>query len=315
MYIKKTVLIFIILSLFNICLCYAHPHPVMEIAGKENEIIIYSLHWQVVDLNYLRTNFILEDCNYNIFMQDPFKYYDMETYIFIYHNCSKLKILNNTLFEDYWGGIPLMITISGFEGYPNFEEINNSINETKVENIALSIKGFNLPNNPLILFPLLILVGIFFALSGDFFNLFIPISLVSKYNKDKFLWLKAGTIHLLSTYVVVFLALDFIKKFFRFVWILIIFIGISMILENYLEKKNISPLIIAIIPCSASIFIFSILNNYYPILSYTVPLLMGLGEIITLKVGNIIPCPKKIVKYVPFLMIICGIIVAIKTFI
>ena len=189
MNIKKTVLIFIILLLFNICLCCAHPHPVMEIVGKENEIIIYSLHWQVVDLDYLRTNFILEDCNYSIFMQDPFKYYDMETYVSIYHNCSKLKILNNTLFEDYWGGIPLMITIRGFVGYPDFNEVNNLVNETKVENSALSIGGFNLPNNPLILFPLLILVGIFFALSGDFFNLFIPISLASKYNKDKFLWL------------------------------------------------------------------------------------------------------------------------------
>ncbi|MBU0980081.1 MAG: hypothetical protein KJ709_04715 [Nanoarchaeota archaeon] len=281
----------------------------MEIIGKEDEIIIYALHWQVVDLQYLKEHFILEDCHYKIFMQDPFKYYDMETYISIYHECPKLKIINNTLFQGYWGDIPILTTIRGFEGYPELEKDDG---ETDIG--VLSIADIDIPNNPFIIFLSLIPLGIFFALSGDLLNLFIPISLASKFNKDRLLWLKAGMIHLSSTYLVIILSLDFIKKASRFIWLLIVLIGFSMLFEKYLKKKGISPLSIALIPCSASILIFGVLNQYYPILSYAAPLLMGAGEIAALKIGNIIPLPRRSARFMPYLVIICGIVIAIKTY-
>ncbi len=324
---------FIFFILVNALSTFAHPHPLVSITGYDDQIIIHSLHRQKIDLPYLKENFVLEDCDYEVYLHDPSAYQKMETKIFIYHNCSTLKIKKNTLFEDYWRGIPIIVQIKGFDDSEGTNNMEKQIEEHFEKNIqyycpkcsensekaekkhisTFTLGNIRLPENPLLLLPFLFIAGGFFAIIGDFFNLVLPISLSSKNKKNKLIWLKSGIIHIISTYIVLFLSLNIISYYFlKYSGFLVIFVGFTMLLENYLNKKNVSPLLVAVIPCSGALFVSSIIFEVQMALAYAAPLIMGIGELFILKAGSMIPYPQKYLKYAPFLIILSGIFLVVR---
>lgn len=98
-YIKKFwVFLFIGILLFPISAfinkAFAHPHNFLWIEATSKKITIHSLHKQKVSLEYLKKNFILENCQYSNFSQDMTHYEKLgETLIFIpISNCPALII-------------------------------------------------------------------------------------------------------------------------------------------------------------------------------------------------------------------------------
>lgn len=222
-------------------------------------------------------------------------------------------------------------TISWFQNY-NIQNINQNIiwswaktsdnswsQITTSQNIStknfINIWNIQIPNNWFIIFPLMIFVWMFFAIIWDFFNLFVPITLSSKYLKDKWLWLKAWIVHLISTFIFIYFTIEYIKFFYKYIWIWIVFIWVFMIFEKYIQKFNFSPLLISLIPCSASIFIFWILYNDFWKLAYLWVFLMWIWELFVLKLWQFIPIPVCLIKYIPIFVIISWIIIAIKLYI
>lgn len=293
--------LFFSFALITPILSSAHPHPVVYIEGNETAIKILALHFQLINLSYLQGRFVLENCMYSSYEQKIIRYPSVEIEIYIPHNCSELRIKNNTLFKDFWKHIPIITHTEGFAGDGEGEDSN------------LLFTGWLIPiENPLLLIVMLFLFGIFFAFVGDFFNLILPISLSSKYVKDKYLWLKSGIIHIASTYIVLSLSLQiFAKSLISYIGFIIIFVGAIMLLENYLQRKKVSPFIIAAVPCSGSLFVAFMLTKQSIFLVFLAPLFIGLGELVVLKAGSIIPFPKKYVRVVPFAIMIVGVFLII----
>ncbi len=316
---KFSGLCILLIFLINCLSGSAHPHPVVYIEGKDHEITIHALHWQKIDLAYLKKNFILENCDYNIYLQDPFTRQNLETKIYIYHNCSNLKIKKNTLFRDYWNGIPLFIQVEGFDDSKekniSQKEITKNLQSSKTQQNSFIPLNFNFPQNPILLVLMLFIIGGLFSVVGDFFNLLVPISLTSKTKENKYLWLKSGILHIISTYIVLLLSINFIiNHIFKYTGLLVISVGFLMLAENYMSRKNISPLLVALVPCSGALFVSSILFKEHAVLAYFSPLIMGVGELSILKAGSVIPYPKKYIKFIPLIIIISGIFLIIKFF-
>jgi len=320
---KIVIFIFCLLILFA-NLGYAHPHPTVQITGDSDKIIINALHWQDnVDLEYLNNNFVLDDCEITEFTQNThLKNY--EIYITAKHSCTHLKLLNNTLFHDFWGPDIMLIDIDGIDtnqesdmeiirgeygtiyliGYDE-DELENKP-ETKSENFTIG--NFKFPNKNFILIPLLILLGIIFSVTGEAISFIIPISLMAKKDEDDKLWLKSGIFHIISTYVFFFLAKGIIISLIsKYSFIILVILGASMYLEQILQHLKIPSIIIALIPCPGSLFVAGYLLDINPFMAYLAPLLMGIGELITLRIAKYIPLPKKWIRYTPLAIILIGI--------
>lgn len=292
--------LFLSLALVSPVLSSAHPHPVVYIEGNDTTIKILALHFQLINLSYLQDRFVLENCTYSSYEQKIIRYPSVEIEIYIPHDCPELRIKNNTLFRDFWKHIPIITHTEGFAEDGEGED-------------SLLFTGWLMPmESPFLLIVMLFLFGIFFAFVGDFFNLILPISLSSKYVEDKYLWLKSGIIHIASTYIVLSLSLQiFAKSLISYIGFIIIFVGAIMLLEKYLKRNKVSPLIIAAVPCSGSLFVAFMLIKQSMFLVYLAPLLIGLGEMVVLKGGSIVPFPKKYVKAVPFLIMAVGLFLVI----
>lgn len=346
--IKQKFILTIIFSFFLFTQCLSHPHPIISIEASENTIIINPLFAKQIDEAYVRKHFVLENCTYHyVDIEDQV----MELIITIKHDCSYLKIKRNTLLDEYWEDIPLIKTVTGFseenldliaasaydknklnnymEGQlENSDSTNTTANQTinntknivtpktKTSKSSMSNLGslpFTFSNNPVILAITLFFVGIFFSLVGDFFSMILPLSLGAQYAEDKKLWLKAGIIHITSTYIFFFLSLRFFAtKILRYSGVLILLVGVTMLLESYLGRKSKSPLLVACIPCTATLLVGNVLYATKPFFALFTPLLMGMGDMTVLKVGSSIPFPKKLIKYVPFIIIITGIYLTVK---
>jgi hypothetical protein len=329
----------LILFLFQIFIVFAHPHPTVFIKANNETLLINALHWQNnINLDYLNSNLVLQDCNITDYYQNN-QLKEYEIYIIANHSCgNNIVLLNNTLFEDFWGVYPMMVNIEGIEtkqesntqviegkygtiylmGYDKNEDNNNQNTNDNSNNIIkeINIGKFSIKNTPYILIPTLILLGIFFSITGEAINFIIPISLASKKNKDNKLWLKSGILHIISTYLFFFLTKNLIVSIIsKYSFIILIIVGLFMYLDKKLNKIRIPSQIIALIPCPGAIFVTGYLLNTNIIIAYLTPLLMGIGELITLKIGNYIPIPKKIIRHIPIIIILCGIYLGFKSLI
>jgi len=295
-------LIYYILSLILILnflnTVYAHPHPAMDITNFNNTISIRALHMQKLTEQYIKDNFILRDCDYKFVETYVAR---LETFITLKHDCNEIILEENTLFRDYWKSTPILINTKGI------------IEANETTGFIESVRNMKVPSNFIYIIPFLFILGIIFTLSGDFFSYILPISVSSKVKEDNKLWFKAWGIHLISTYFFIIFSLKFLSNYIiKFSGFVIVFIGGLMFLEKYLQRKHLSPYLLALIPCAGSIFVATVIfanNLFYMVLA---PLVMNLGDLVLLKAGSKIPIPKKYVSKIPYFMFAIGFIVILK---
>ncbi len=227
----------------------------------------------------------------------------LETSITLKHNCGNVSVEENTLFRDYWGATPILISMKGFV----------DLNQTKETSFLEQIQTMQVPSNPYLVLPFLFVLGIIFTFTGDFFSYILPISIGSKTEGDKNLWLKAWTIHVISTYVFMLLAIKFLSDFLiKSAGYVIILIGGLMLLERYLERRHASQYLLATIPCAGSIFVATMIFSNDTFYRMMTPLVMNLGDLVLLKIGSKIPFPTKHVNKIPYVMFVLGGIVILK---
>lgn len=299
----KTLLIFVLVLIINSPGVFAHPHPIMEVSAEGNTISIRSLHVQPINPQYIHDNFVLESCDYEL-VEAYSKM--LETYITLKHDCDKLIVKKNTLFVDYWGSRPITISMYGLE------EQDSGKNEST--SFFSDLRSLRMPKNVFLMIPFLFLLGFIFSFSGDFFSYILPVSLSSKAEQDSKLWLKSWGLHIVSTYFVLIASLSFFSSYLvKYSGFLILLVAVLMFLETYLHRNHVSPLLVALIPCSGSIFVFTLLQRTNIVLAYFSPLIMNLGDIILLKTASFIPFPKKFAKAIPFAIGLVGVFVLVKT--
>jgi hypothetical protein len=291
MILMKKALILIIFLL--IPLVFAHPHPLYSISANDTHIKIHALHSQIIDEEYVKNNLVLDECEIFNVEQDESYLKRIEAYAVMEHDCEELIIKKNTLFQDYWKNIPVSASIEGLKD-------NQKNNEF-----------FKLTGNIFIDILFIFLLGLVSNLMGDFLRFVIPVSIADKANKDKNFLYKSMILHLISTYIFAFFSLNYLSSHIAsHLWLLFIIVGFLIMLENYLTKKNISPYLITLIPCPATIFIVTVFLKDNLLLSIIAPILIiGPEFILMFLIKKYIKIKKDYSKILPFIFIIIGIII------
>jgi hypothetical protein len=284
---------FLLLTLFIIPFAFAHPHPLYSISANDTHIKIHALHSQNIGEDYIKKNLILDGCDIFNVQQDENYLRMIETYVIMEHNCKELIILKNTLFQDYWGKIPVS---ANTEGFGQVSKGNNF---------------FKLTGNFIIDIILIFFLGLLSSLIGDFIKFILPISIVEKTSKNKNFLYYSIFIHLVSTYIFVFFSLSYLSsQISSHVWLIFIILGVLLLLENYFTKKQFSPYLISAIPCPATIFIVTVFLKDRFLLSLITPLIIiGSELMVLLLIKKFIRIKKDYSKILPYIFIIFGIIV------
>jgi hypothetical protein len=301
------ILIFLIPFILLIQIVVSHPHPIYSLTANNTNIKIHSFHAQKVSEDYIKNNLILKDCNLYNLEQDENSLNYLETVVVMKHDCKKPIILKNTLFVDYWKKVPITKYIKGFDT----EDKSKTIKSNN------SFFSFKLTGNFFYDLILILIFGILSSFFGDLFSFIIPVSIGAKANKNKKFLIYSILIHLGSTYIFTIFSLYFFSSIInKYIWLILIIVGLLFLLENYLKKKHISPYFVSLIPCPATIFVVNIFLKESILLSIIAPLIIIGSEFIILilikKAFNKIKFRQKYQKIVPYLFILLGIILFIK---